>query len=169
MAVTYLKRGKSEADRAVENVEVRKVVESTLAEIEARGDDAVRELSERFDKLSRPTYRLSASEIESAMSRVSSRDMADIKFAQAQIRRFAEAQRGCLLDLEVETLPGVILGHRNIPVQSVGCYVPGGKFPMVASAHMSVLTAAVGLSGLFGLTCLLALAGVASVQLLRQT
>ena len=143
MPVTYLKRGKPEGDRAAENAEVRKVVETTLAAIETGGDGAVRSLSERFDNLSRPSYRLSDSEIDSAMSRVSARDMEDIQFAQTQIRRFAEAQRACLRDLEVETLPGVILGHRNIPVQSVGCYVPGGKFPMVASAHMSVLTAAV--------------------------
>lgn len=143
MPITYLKRGKPEGDRAAENAEVRKVVETTLAAIETGGDAAVRALSERFDNLSRPSYRLSDSEIDSAMSRVSARDMEDIQFAQTQIRRFAEAQRACLRDLEMETLPGVILGHRNIPVQSVGCYVPGGKFPMVASAHMSVLTAAV--------------------------
>lgn len=143
MAVTYLKRGKPEAERARENTHVRALVEETLAEIETRGDTAVRELSERFDKLSRRSFRLTASEIESAISKVSARDMADITFAQEQIRRFAEAQRASLTDVEVETLPGIILGHRNIPVQSVGCYVPGGKFPMVASAHMSVLTASV--------------------------
>ena len=143
MPVTYLKRGKPEAARADENAQVREVVERTLAEIEARGDDAVRELSLRFDGLSRPSFRLTLSEIEAAMSRVSARDMADIRYAQDQIRRFAQVQRASMTDVEVETIPGVILGHRNIPVQSVGCYVPGGKFPMVASAHMSVLTAAV--------------------------
>lgn len=143
MAVTYLKRGKPEAERAQENTQVRELVEETLADIEARGDAAVHELSERFDKLSRRSFRLTPSEIESAISKVSTRDMSDIRFAQEQIRRFAEAQRASLTDVEVETLPGIILGHRNIPVQSVGCYVPGGKFPMVASAHMSVLTASV--------------------------
>ena len=101
------------------------------------------ELSEKFDGFTRPSFRLSASEIEAAMSKVSARDMDDIKFAQTQIRRFAEAQRASMTDIEVETMPGVVLGHKNIPVQSVGCYVPGGKFPMVASAHMSVLTASV--------------------------
>lgn len=143
MAVTYLKRGKPEAERARENAEVRDVVERTLADIEARGDAAVRELSEKFDRLSRPSFRLTPSEIESAIARVPARDLADIEFAQRQIRRFAEAQKASMSDVEIETIPGVILGHRNIPVQSVGCYVPGGKFPMVASAHMSVLTAAV--------------------------
>ena len=143
MPITYLKRGKPEAERAQENARVRDVVERTLADIEARGDDAVRELSEKFDRFSRPSFRLTASEIESAIAKVSARDIADIEFAQRQIRRFAEAQKASMTDVAIETIPGVVLGHRNIPVQSVGCYVPGGKFPMVASAHMSVLTAAV--------------------------
>ncbi|RFP85843.1 histidinol dehydrogenase [Rhodobacteraceae bacterium 63075] len=143
MAVTHLKRSKPEAEKAEEDAKVRSVVESTLADIEARGDAAVRELSEKFDGYSPESFRLSQSEIEAAMSQVSARDMEDIKFAQDQIRRFAEAQRASMTDIEVETLPGVVLGHKNIPVQSVGCYVPGGKFPMVASAHMSVLTASV--------------------------
>jgi sulfopropanediol 3-dehydrogenase len=103
----------------------------------------VRELSQRYDNYQPQRFRLTGSEIEAAMNKVSTRDMDDIKFAQTQIRRFAEAQRDSMTDIEVETLPGVILGHKNIPVQSVGCYVPGGKFPMVASAHMSVLTASV--------------------------
>jgi sulfopropanediol 3-dehydrogenase len=114
-----------------------------LADIEARGDAAIRDLSAKFDKYEPAQFRLTDSEIQAAMQKVSARDMEDIKFAQIQIRRFAEAQRASMTDIEVETLPGVTLGHRNIPVQSVGCYVPGGKFPMVASAHMSVLTAAV--------------------------
>lgn len=143
MAITHLKSGKPASARAEDDAKVRAVVESTLADIEARGDAAVRELSERFDGFSRPSFRLTPSEIEAAMQKVSTRDMEDIRFAQAQIRRFAEIQRGTISDVEVETLPGVILGHRNIPVQSVGCYVPGGKFPMVASAHMSVVTASV--------------------------
>jgi sulfopropanediol 3-dehydrogenase len=143
MTVRHLKQGKPADARAADDVEVRRIVEAALADIEARGDTAVQELSEKFDKFSRPCFRLSNSEIEAAINQVSERDMADIQFAQTQIRRFAEAQRASMTDIEVETLPGVILGHRNIPVQSVGCYVPGGKFPMVASAHMSVLTASV--------------------------
>lgn len=143
MTITYLKRGKPEAERSADDAKVRATVEEVLKSIETRGDAAVRELSEKFDRFSPPSFRLSPSEIEAAMNKVSTRDMEDIAFAQAQIRRFAEAQRASMVDIEVETLPGVILGHRNIPVQSVGCYVPGGKFPMVASAHMSVLTASV--------------------------
>jgi sulfopropanediol 3-dehydrogenase len=143
MGREYLKRSKPEAERAEDDARVRSVVEATLADIAARGDAAVRALSEKFDGYSPERFRLARSEIEAAMQRVSTRDMDDIRFAQDQIRRFAEAQRASMTDIEVETLPGVILGHRNIPVQSVGCYVPGGKFPMVASAHMSVLTATV--------------------------
>ncbi|MCC6305132.1 MAG: histidinol dehydrogenase [Rhodobacteraceae bacterium] len=143
MTVTHLKRGKPETERAEEDAKVRAIVEATLKDIETRGDAAVRELSARFDRYEPPSFRLSASEIEAAIQRVPARDMEDIRFAQTQIRRFATAQRESMTDIEVETLPGVILGHRNIPVQSVGCYVPGGKFPMVASAHMSVLTASV--------------------------
>lgn len=143
MTVTYLKTGKAQAERDEDDAKVRAVVETTLADIGARGDAAVRELSVKFDKYDPPSFRLSPSEIEAAMSKVSARDMDDIRFAQDQIRGFAQAQRASMTDIEVETLPGVILGHKNIPVQSVGCYVPGGKFPMVASAHMSVLTASV--------------------------
>ena len=141
--IEYLKRGKTEAARSEEDAKTRAVVESTLAEIKARGDEAVRDLSKKFDNYAPAEFRLTDSEIEAAMSKVSTRDMDDIKFAQKQIRTFAEAQRASMTDIEVETMPGVILGHKNIPVQSVGCYVPGGKFPMVASAHMSVLTASV--------------------------
>ncbi len=141
--ITHLKTGKPEADRATDDAAVRATVETTLADIAARGDAAVRDLSQKFDGYSRPSFLLTASEIEAAVSRVSTRDMDDIRFAQTQIRRFAMAQRASITDIEVETLPGVILGHRTIPVQSVGCYVPGGKFPMIASAHMSVLTASV--------------------------
>ncbi len=143
MTVTHLKRGKPETERAEDDAKVRATVEATLKDIETRGDAAVRELSARFDRYEPASFRLSASEIEAAIQRVPDRDMEDIRFAQTQIRRFATAQRESMTDIEVETLPGVILGHRNIPVQSVGCYVPGGKFPMVASAHMSVLTASV--------------------------
>jgi len=143
MTITSLKSGKPEAERAEDDAAVRKTVEATLLDIETRGDAAIRELSAKFDKYEPDTFRLSASEIEAAMQKVSTRDMEDIKFAQTQIRIFAEAQRASMIDIEVETMPGVVLGHKNIPVQSVGCYVPGGKFPMVASAHMSVLTATV--------------------------
>ncbi|MEM1284250.1 MAG: histidinol dehydrogenase [Pseudomonadota bacterium] len=143
MPIEYLKKSKPEAEKAEEDAQVRGVVESTLADIERRGDAAVRALSEKFDQYAPEQFRLTPSQIEAAVQKVSARDMEDIKFAQDQIRRFAQAQRASMSDVEVETLPGVILGHRNIPVQSVGCYVPGGKFPMVASAHMSVLTASV--------------------------
>jgi len=141
--IHHLKTARSEEDRAEDDARVRATVEGILSDIETRGDAAVRELSEKFDKYSPEDFRLSDSEIEAAMQRVAPRDMEDIKFAQTQIRNFAEAQRASMTDIEVETMPGVVLGHKNIPVQSVGCYVPGGKFPMVASAHMSVLTASV--------------------------
>lgn len=143
MAIEYLKRGKSESDRAEDDAKTAAIVESTLKDIETRGDVAVRELANKFDGYDRESYRLSDAEIEAIIAKVSPEDMADIKFAQEQVRNFAQAQRDSMLDIEVETLPGVILGHKNIPVQSVGCYVPGGKFPMVASAHMSVATASV--------------------------
>lgn len=141
--ITHLKESRSAADRAEDDLKVRKTVEDTLADIEARGDAAVRELSERFDKYTPDSFRLSQSEIDALIAKVPERDIEDIRFAQEQVRTFAEAQRASMKDIEIETLPGVILGHKNIPVQSVGCYVPGGKFPMVASAHMSVLTASV--------------------------
>jgi sulfopropanediol 3-dehydrogenase len=143
MAIAYLKRGKPDSERSADDAKTRAAVEAILKDVELRGDAAVRECSEKFDKYSPPSFRLSASDIEALMNRVSARDMDDIRFAQAQVRRFAQAQRASMTDIEIETMPGVVLGHRNIPVQSVGCYVPGGKFPMVASAHMSVLTATV--------------------------
>ncbi len=143
MTITYLKRGKSGADRAEDDARVRATVGEVLKDIETHGDAAVRALSAKYDHYEPASFRLTPSEVTAAMQQVSARDMADIRFAQDQIRRFAQAQRASMTDIEVETLPGVILGHRHIPVQSVGCYVPGGKFPMVASAHMSVLTASV--------------------------
>jgi sulfopropanediol 3-dehydrogenase len=143
MAIQSLKSGKTADARAEDDAKVRASVEGILADIEARGDAAVRDLAQKFDGYAAPSFRLTPSEIEAAMQQVTARDMEDIRFAQTQIRRFAEAQRASMTDIEVETLPGVFLGHKNIPVQSVGCYVPGGKFPMVASAHMSVLTASV--------------------------
>ena len=141
MAIQYLKKGKDEADQAVDDAKVREIVEGTLKAIAERGDKAVREFSEKFDKYSPASFRLSETEIEQLIAKVSKRDIEDIKFAQSQIRKFAQAQRNSMLDIEIETMPGVILGHKNIPVLSVGCYVPGGKFPMVASAHMSIVTA----------------------------
>ena len=143
MTVLYLKRGKPDFERVEDDKKVKKVVEVVLSDIELRGDKAVREFSTKFDGFERANFQLTASEIEAALQKVSTRDMEDTKFAQSQIRTFAQAQRASMTDIEIETLPGVILGHKNIPVKSVGCYVPGGKFPMVASAHMSVLTAAV--------------------------
>jgi len=143
MAIQYLKKGKNEADRAVDDAKVRGVVEDTLKAIEERGDNAVREYSQKFDNYTPESYKLNLDEIDSLIKRVPKRDLKDIKFAQSQIRGFAQAQRDSMQDIEIETMPGVTLGHKNIPVQSVGCYVPGGKFPMVASAHMSIVTASV--------------------------
>ena len=143
MAIYYLKKGKTAADKALDDAQVSEVVKNTLKVIEDRGDAAVREFSEKFDNYSPKSYKLSSAEIDSLIANVSDRDMKDIEFAQEQVRNFAQAQRDSMQDIEVETMPGVILGHKNIPVQSVGCYVPAGKFPMVASAHMSVVTASV--------------------------
>ncbi len=143
MTVEYLKRGKSDSEKAAGDERIRGIVESALADIENRGGEAVRELSEKFDGYAPARFRLSESEIESLVAKVPARDLADIRFAQEQIRNFARAQRKSMLDIEIETMPGVILGHRNIPVQSVGCYIPGGKFPLIASAHMSTVTASV--------------------------
>ena len=143
MAIRYLKESKSQSERREDDAKVKAIVEDTLRDIEARGDAAIRELSEKFDKYSPTSFKLSDDEIKALIAEVSPRDLDDIRFAQDQVRQFAEAQRASMTDIEVETMPGVILGHKNIPVQSVGCYVPAGKFPMVASAHMSVLTASV--------------------------
>ena len=143
MAIQYLKKGKHEADRALDDAKVSKIVEDTLRAISERGDKAVRDFSIKFDNYNPTSFKLSSAEIENLIKQVSKRDIEDIKFAQSQIRKFAQSQRDSMLDIEIETMPGVILGHKNIPVQSVGCYVPGGKFPMVASAHMSVVTASV--------------------------
>jgi sulfopropanediol 3-dehydrogenase len=139
----WLKRGLGKAASEAEDKKVRTTVESLLADIAERGDAAVREMSVRFDGWDRTDYRLTDAEIRGCLSELSGRDLDDIRFAQAQVRRFAERQRETMRDLEVETLPGVVLGHRHIPVNSVGCYVPGGKYPLLASAHMSVITAKV--------------------------
>jgi sulfopropanediol 3-dehydrogenase len=149
MAVEYLKRGKPGAERAEDDAKTKSVVEATLKDIELRGDAAIRDLSCKFDNYTPASFRLSDKEINDLIASLSDRELADIKFAQNQVRNFAQAQRDSMLDIEVETMPGVILGHKNIPVQSVGCYVPGGKFPMVASAHMSVATATVASIDLF--------------------
>ena len=142
MAV-ILKSGLSEKIKAEENDKVQSIVETALADIEKRGDLAVRAMSKDFDKWDPTEFLLSDSEIETCMKKLSPQEINDIKFAQEQVRNFAKIQREALADVEVETLPGVILGHKNIPVNSVGCYVPGGKYPMVASAHMSIVTAGV--------------------------
>ncbi len=142
MAKILKQRKAAEETRSAED-QVRRTVEEILGDIEARGDEAVRALSEKFDAWSPESFRLSAAEIEDLVARVPEETIADIAFAQAQIRNFARIQRAALTDVEVETIPGVTLGHRNIPVGSVGCYVPGGRYPMVASAHMSVVTAKV--------------------------
>jgi len=136
-----LKKGKNDSDKALEDASVSETVKKTLKMIKKGGDKAVRELSEKFDNYSPKSFKLSLSEINDLIDKVPARDLEDIKFAQEQIRNFAQAQRDSMQDIEIETMPGVILGHKNIPVQSVGCYVPGGKFPMVASAHMSIVTA----------------------------
>ena len=139
----YLKTGRAAEDVADDDAKVRQAVEEILATVAAEGDAAVRELSQRFDNWSPERFRLSEQEIEAAMGKVAKRDLEDIRFAQAQVRNFAQHQRDSMQDVEVETLPGVVLGHKHVPVNSVGCYVPGGKYPMVASAHMSVVTAKV--------------------------
>ncbi|MFT2109699.1 histidinol dehydrogenase [Marinomonas sp. 2405UD68-3] len=137
----YLKTGKEESIVAEINAQVRTIVETAILDVEARGDAAVREMSNKFDSWDRESYQLTPAEIQACLDSLSDQELKDIEFAQTQVRRFAEHQKASMVDIEVETLPGVILGHKNIPMNSVGCYVPGGKYPMVASAHMSVLTA----------------------------
>ena len=139
----WLKRGATASARAEVDRKVRDTVEATLADIEARGDAAVRDLSIRFDGWDREDYRLSSAEIQTCIDQLSAQDLKDIEFAQAQVRNFARIQRESMQDVEVETLPGVVLGHTHIPVGAAGCYVPGGKYPLLASAHMSVITAKV--------------------------
>src|SRR6201997_1303426 len=139
----HLKRGMDATAIKAADAKVRETVEQILADIDARKDAAVRDLSRQFDNWSPPTFKLAPDEIERAISQLRKRDLDDIKFAQAQVRNFAQKQKDTLRDLEVETLPGVVLGHRHIPVNSIGCYVPGGRYPMVASAHMSIVTARV--------------------------
>src|SRR6187549_2183487 len=139
----WLKRGKDVAARAEADRQVRATVETILGDIEARGDDAVRDLSRKFDNWDRPDFRLSQAEIDACMAQLSEQDLSDIAFAQTQVRNFAKAQKDTMKELAIETLPGVTLGHKHVPISAVGCYVPGGKYPLLASAHMSVLTAKV--------------------------
>lgn len=141
--IKYLKRGKDTAAISAADAKVRQTVETILADITARGDDAVKEYSKKFDNWEPKEFTLSNDEINKAIKKLSARELEDIKFAQTQIRNFAQIQRDSMLDVEVETLPGVVLGHKHIPVNAVGCYIPGGKYPLIASAHMSVLTAKV--------------------------
>jgi sulfopropanediol 3-dehydrogenase len=139
----YLKRGASAESKATADRKVRDIVEAALADIEARGDAALREMSNKFDGWDRDDYRLSQAEIDACVNSLSPQERKDIEFAQTQVRNFAQIQRASMTDVEVETLPGVVLGHKNIPLNSAGCYVPGGKYPLLASAHMSVITAKV--------------------------
>jgi sulfopropanediol 3-dehydrogenase len=139
----FLKRGMDASAIKAADAKVRETVETILAEIETRRDAAVSELSQKFDNWAPASFKLTEPEIERAIGQVAKRDLEDIKFAQAQVRNFAAKQKATMQDLEVETLPGVVLGHRHIPVASIGCYVPGGRYPMVASAHMSIVTAKV--------------------------
>jgi sulfopropanediol 3-dehydrogenase len=139
----YMKRGATAEAKADRDRQVRDTVEAILSDIETRGDAAVRELSIRFDRLDRESYRLTPNEIQSCIDQLTSQDLKDIAFAQAQVRNFAQIQRDSMKDVEAETLPGVVLGHRHLPLNAAGCYVPGGKYPLLASAHMSVITAKV--------------------------
>ena len=141
--IRYLKKGKDAQGRADDDTKVRQTVEGILKDIETRGDEAVREYSRKFDAWDPASFTLSQADIEAAVKKLSAREVEDIQFAQKQIRNFAQIQRDSMRDVEVETMPGVILGHKHIPVNAAGCYVPGGKYPMIASAHMSVLTAKV--------------------------
>jgi len=139
----WLKRGATAEAKASADRKVRDIVEAALADIEARGDAALREMSNTFDGWDRADYRLSQAEIDACVNSLSPQERKDIEFAQTQVRNFATIQRASMTDVEVETLPGVVLGHKNIPLNSAGCYVPGGKYPLLASAHMSVITAKV--------------------------
>lgn len=139
----WLKHGATSEAKADGDRKVRDTVEGILADIQTRGDDAVRELSIKFDGWDRDDYRLSATEIQGCIDQLTGQDLKDIEFAQTQVRNFAQIQRDSMQDVEVETLPGVVLGHRHIPLNAAGCYVPGGKYPLLASAHMSVITAKV--------------------------
>ena len=141
--INHLKKGKSVEAKQEIHGQVRSTVEEIIADVEQRGDAAVRMYSEKFDKWNPASLRLTDGEIQDCIDSIGRQAIDDIKFAQTQIKRFAQIQMMSMRDVEIETLPGVVLGHRNIPVNSVGCYIPGGKYPLLASAHMSVLTAKV--------------------------
>ncbi len=141
--IQYLKRGKPAEQKAQIDANVRATVEGILGDIEKRGEAAVREYSRKFDQWDPPSFRLASRDIADCISSLPRQAIEDIRFAQTQIKRFAQVQLLSMRDVEIETLPGVVLGHRNIPIDSVGCYVPGGKYPLLASAHMGVLTAKV--------------------------
>ena len=141
--IRYLKRGKDVGIKAQDDAKVKITVENIIQDIESRGDSAVVEYSKKFDNWDPVDFRLSQADIEKARKALSEREIADITFAQKQVRNFAQIQRNSMQDVEVETYPGVLLGHKHIPVNAVGCYIPGGKYPLLASAHMSVLTAKV--------------------------
>lgn len=141
--IRYIKKGQLTDRKSAPNATVQKTVSDIIADVEHRGDEAVRQYSEKFDRWTPKSFRLSESEIQNCIDSLTKTQRQDIEFAQAQIRRFAQIQLATLRDVEVETMPGVVLGHRNIPMKSVGCYIPGGKYPLIASAHMSVLTAKV--------------------------
>ena len=141
--IKYLKQGKRAEEKAIDNQKVKEIVESIISDIEKRGDEAVSQYSGQFDKWTPESFRLSREEIDACYEQLTEQEISDIKWAQEQVRNFATIQRESMKDVEVETLPGVVLGHKNIPVDSVGCYVPGGKYPLVASAHMSIVTAKV--------------------------
>lgn len=141
MAITYIKKGRTVEQRAEADARAQETVQGILDDIRTRQDEAVRELSQKFDQWNPDSFKLSTQQIQAIVGTLSDQVTADIQFAQQQVRNFAQAQRAALHDLEIETLPGVVLGHKNIPVNRVGCYVPGGRYPMVASAHMSIVTA----------------------------
>jgi len=141
--ITYLKKGPTQQEKSDSNKQVVKIVEDILADIETNGDKAVANYSEKFDKWTPKSFRLSKEEIQACYDQIDQQALDDIRWAQEQVRNFAQIQRDSMKDVEVETLPGVTLGHKHIPMESVGCYVPGGKYPLVASAHMSVVTAKV--------------------------
>lgn len=141
MAITYIKKGRTVEQRAEADARAQETVQGILDDIRTRKDEAVRELSQKFDQWNPDSFKLSTQQIQAIVGALSDQVTADIQFAQQQVRNFAQAQRAALHDLEIETLPGVVLGHKNIPVNRVGCYVPGGRYPMVASAHMSIVTA----------------------------
>jgi len=141
--IRYLKKGPSATEKETQNQQVRGIVEGIIKNIDENGDAAVREYSNTFDKWNPKSFRLTKEEIEACYGQLDEKLIEDIKWAQKQVRNFAQIQRDSMKDVEVETMPGVVLGHKHIPMESVGCYVPGGKYPLLASAHMSVLTAKV--------------------------